>query len=42
LRFNRLVLLRPGLWHTAVPGFGARPENGRLVYLMFFESANRR
>ncbi|MFL6739592.1 MAG: DUF6445 family protein [Sphingomicrobium sp.] len=36
MRFNRLVLLRPWLWHTAGPGFGDRPENGRLVYLMFF------
>jgi hypothetical protein len=39
MRFNRLVLLRPWLWHTAGPGFGERPENGRLVYLMFFKSA---
>jgi hypothetical protein len=39
MRFNRLVLLRPWLWHTAGPGFGDRPENGRLVYLMFFKSA---
>jgi len=39
MRFNRLVLLRPWLWHTAGPGFGDRPENGRLVYLMFFQSA---
>ena len=38
-RFKRLVLLRPWLWHTAGPGFGDRPENGRLVYLMFFQSA---
>jgi hypothetical protein len=36
MRFNRLVLLRPWLWHTAGPGFGDRIENGRLVYLMFF------
>lgn len=41
MRFNRLVLLRPWLWHTAGPGFGDRPENGRLVYLMFFRSARR-
>jgi hypothetical protein len=41
MRFNRLVLLRPWLWHTAGPGFGDRPENGRLVYLMFFRSAQR-
>lgn len=39
MRFNRLVLLRPWLWHTAGPGFGDRVENGRLVYLMFFASA---
>lgn len=36
MRFNRLVLLRPWFWHTAGEGFGDRPENGRLVYLMFF------
>jgi hypothetical protein len=41
MRFNRLVLLRPWLWHTAGPGFGEKPENGRLVYLMFFQSARR-
>ncbi len=39
MRFNRLILLRPWLWHTAGPGFGDGPENGRLVYLMFFRSA---
>ncbi|MBL4616423.1 MAG: hypothetical protein JKY46_01900 [Robiginitomaculum sp.] len=36
MRFNRLVLLRPWLWHTAEPGFGQSIEDGRLVYLMFF------
>jgi hypothetical protein len=39
MRFNRLILLRPWLWHTAGPAFGDSPENGRLVYLMFFRSA---
>lgn len=39
MRFNRLVLLRPWLWHTAGPAFGDRPENARLVYLMFFAAA---
>lgn len=39
MRFNRLVLLRPWWWHTAGEGFGDRPENGRLVFLMFFRSA---
>lgn len=38
MRFNRLVLLRPWLWHTAGECFGDTPENGRLVYLMFFRS----
>ena len=41
MRFNRLVLLRPWLWHTAGPGFGDNPDNGRLVYLMFFRSARQ-
>jgi hypothetical protein len=36
MRFNRLLLLRPWLWHTAGPGFGTRPEDGRLVVLFFF------
>lgn len=39
MRFNRLLLLRPWLFHTAGPGFGDRPDNGRLVYLMFFNQA---
>jgi hypothetical protein len=39
MRFNRLILLRPWLWHTAGPAFGDRMENARLVYLMFFEAA---
>jgi len=38
MRFNRLLLLRPWLWHTAGENFGDSMENGRLVYLMFFES----
>lgn len=38
MRFNRLILLRPWLWHTAGESFGDKPENGRLVYLMFFRS----
>src|SRR5690606_2888585 len=39
MRFNRLVMLRPWLWHTAGPAFGDGLENGRLVYLMFFAAA---
>jgi len=41
MRFNRLILLRPWLWHTAGESFGTTMENGRLVYLMFFASAAR-
>ncbi len=40
MRFNRLVLLRPWLWHTAGESFGDNLENGRLIYLMFFGSAH--
>jgi hypothetical protein len=35
MRFNRLVLFRPWLWHNAGPGFGTGPADGRLVYLIF-------
>jgi hypothetical protein len=38
MRFNRLLLLRPWLWHTAGPAFGDRMDNARLVYLMFFQT----
>jgi hypothetical protein len=41
MRFNRLLLLRPWLWHTAGPAFGDTLENGRLVYLMFFAAGSR-
>jgi hypothetical protein len=41
MRFNRLVLLRPWLWHTAGEAFGDSLVNGRLVYLMFFASAEQ-
>ena len=39
MRFNRLLLLRPWLWHTAGPAFGDTPGNGRLVYLLFYAPA---
>ncbi len=38
MRFNRLLLLRPWLWHTAGEAFGDALQNARLVYLMFFAS----
>lgn len=40
MRYNRLVLLRPWLWHNAGPAFGDTLENGRLVHLMFFSGPN--
>ena len=36
MRFNRLILFSPWMFHNAAPGFGDRPESGRLAYLMFF------
>ena len=39
MRFNRLILLRPWLWHTAGESFGSTMDDGRLIYLMFFASA---
>lgn len=39
MRFNRLILLRPWLWHTAGQAFGDNAEKGRLVYLMFFANS---
>jgi len=36
MRFNRLILFSPWLFHNSAAGFGDRPENGRLVHLMFF------
>ncbi|KCZ94690.1 DUF6445 family protein [Hyphomonas johnsonii] len=36
MKFNRLVLFSPWLFHNAGPAFGNSPEDGRLVCLMFF------
>ena len=38
MRFNRLVLFRPWLWHAASAGFGTTPEDGRLIQGLFFSS----
>jgi len=38
MKFNRLVLFRPWQWHNAGAGFGDRPENGRLIYLLSYNS----
>lgn len=39
MRFNRLILFSPWLFHNSGPGFGTTRENGRLVHLMFFAAA---
>ncbi len=39
MRFNRLILFSPWMFHNSARGFGTGPENGRLVHLMFFASA---
>lgn len=36
MRFNRLVLFRPWLWHTATGAFGDSDDTGRLIQLFFF------
>jgi len=39
MRYNRLILFSPWLFHNSGPGFGDGPENARLVHLMFFANA---
>jgi Family of unknown function (DUF6445) len=39
MRFNRLVLFSPWLFHNSAPGFGRGPNDGRLVMLLFFARA---
>lgn len=41
MRYNRLILFRPWLWHNAGPSFGDSAQNGRLIYTMFFESKSQ-
>jgi hypothetical protein len=38
MRFNRLVLFRPLLWHSAGDGFGRSIEDGRLAQLLFLRA----
>lgn len=42
MRFNRLILFRPWLWHSAGESFGTTMEDSRLIYLMFFAAARTR
>jgi hypothetical protein len=41
MRFNRLILFRGWMWHTAGVSFGTSDENCRLVQVFFFESAQQ-
>lgn len=36
MRFNRLILFSPWMFHNSAAGFGTGAADGRLVYLMFF------
>lgn len=36
MKYNRMVLFRPWLWHDAGDGFGDRIDNGRLIFVAFF------
>ena len=36
MRFNRLVIYRPWMWHAPAEPFGNSIENGRLMQLMSF------
>ena len=36
MRFNRLILFSPWMFHNSARAFGSTADNGRLVHLMFF------
>lgn len=36
MKYNRLILFRPWLFHNAGPGFGSDIKNGRLIYPLFY------
>ena len=40
MRFNRMILYRPWLWHSATEGFGQSPEDGRLIQVLAFKAAD--
>ncbi len=39
MRFNRLLLFSPWMFHNSARGFGSGLADGRLVHLMFFAAA---
>ena len=42
MRFNRMILYRPWLWHSATDGFGQSPEDSRLIQVLAFKPAGTR
>jgi hypothetical protein len=38
MRFNRLIVYRPWVWHSAGESFGSSLEDGRLIQLVAFQS----
>jgi hypothetical protein len=38
MKYNRLVLFRPWIFHNAGPGFGDSVENGRVIYPLFYNN----
>ena len=36
MKFNRLLLFRPWMFHDAGPSFGTSVDNGRLIYPLFY------
>ncbi|GAA4768113.1 hypothetical protein GCM10023219_12500 [Stakelama sediminis] len=41
MRFNRLILFSPWMFHNAGAAFGTAPENGRLIQTLFFAAAKQ-
>ncbi|MEO1046483.1 MAG: DUF6445 family protein [Pseudomonadota bacterium] len=41
MRFNRLILFSPWMFHDAGPGFGKTPEEARLVMLLFLKKQRK-
>jgi hypothetical protein len=42
MRFNRLLIFRPQQYHDAGISFGNNNENGRLIYMNFYNNVDRR
>lgn len=40
MKFNRLILFSPWLFHNSAPGFGNSAEDGRLICTLFFDQVS--